>query len=50
MLYEYEYELKSQIINYRGNTFHQLGLKNEDVEEKIFRAPVLSSQEALKLG
>jgi len=50
MLYEHEYELKNQIINSRGNTFHQLGLKNEDLENKIFRAPVLTSQDALKLG
>jgi len=50
MLYEEEYDLKSEILHYRGNSFHQLGLSNQDVEDKIFQATVLNAQEALNLG
>lgn len=50
MLYEEEYDLKSEILSYRGSAFHQLGLSNQEVEDKIFQAPVLNAEEALKFG
>ncbi len=50
MLYDYEYELKTDIIKNRGNTFHQLGFTNEEVENKIFKAPVLTAKESLNHG
>jgi hypothetical protein len=50
ILNEMEYELKSEIIKNRASQFGAKGFKSIDIEEKIFKPPVLTSDEALAVG
>ena len=45
-----EYQLKSEILENRGPVFHKFGHTNEDVEDKVFKPPVLLGEDAVKVG
>jgi len=50
ILLEWEYELKSDIINNRSHKFKELKVKNESLESEIFQQTLITPENANKIG
>lgn len=45
-----EYELKNEVLKNRGEVFKNNKHTNESLEKDVFQQPILTADEALKLG